>query len=78
MTVSETEQAPAWVAFDTLSTRELDVLQAITSAAWRTVSAVHPLLCPLWHDLAEDLHDLNEAWWHAFERENPGRTVTRS
>jgi hypothetical protein len=35
------------------------------------VSAVHPTLCPLWHDLGEVITDLNAAWWRAFKRENP-------
>jgi hypothetical protein len=36
--------------FEPLTSRELDLLIAVISAGWRMVSAVHPLLCPLWHD----------------------------
>lgn len=77
MNLARTDAAPPWAVFDTLNTGELDVLLAITGAAWRTVSAVHPLLCPLWADLRDDLQDLHLAWWSAFERENPDRKVTR-
>jgi hypothetical protein len=59
--------------FDPMTSREVDLLLAVMSAGWRMVSAVHPLLCPLYHEVREVIEDLNAAWWVAFERENPGR-----
>lgn len=66
-----TQAGPA--VFDPLDTRELDVLIALIRAGWATVSAVHPLLCPLWHDARDLMIDLDLAWWHSFGRENPDR-----
>jgi hypothetical protein len=57
--------------YDPLTTRDLDLLLAVITAGRRMVSAVHPTLCPLWHDLGEVITDLNAAWWRAFKRENP-------
>jgi hypothetical protein len=77
MTVSEQpppagNPRPASI-YDPLSTRDLDLLLALISAGSRMVSAVHPLLCPLWHDMHEVMGDLDAAWWRAYDRENPGR-----
>jgi hypothetical protein len=63
--------------FEPLTTRDLDLLLALITAGRRMVSAVHPLLCPLWHDLGDVITDLNRAWWIAFDRENPGTRTRR-
>jgi hypothetical protein len=63
--------------YEPLTTRDLDLMLALITAGRRMVSAVHPLLCPLWHDLGEVITDLNAAWWTAFDRENPGQRTRR-
>jgi hypothetical protein len=63
--------------FEPLTTRDLDLLLALVTAGRRMVSAVHPLLCPLWQELGDVITDLSAAWWVAFDRENPGTRTRR-
>jgi hypothetical protein len=67
------EAAPAPESiYDTLNTRQLDVLIAKVAAGWKTAAAAaHPHRSPLWEDGRDLLEDLHLAWCAAFAREHP-------